>query len=300
MRIFIFVLSLCFAMAPLAHASIIGEVLDPSGNSGSGGNSGASGGNSAGNENAGGGGADAGNGGSTPIVPPGIAPEAPPVPSTEPGPSVTEPAPSAGPQGPTLPDLGPVTGPVGGILDPVVSPIDSSVSSGVPPSMIQPPAVSNPIDSTLPPAGGAPTDPGVPLANPNPVIPAMPESSQPEPDPASERQNNAAASLQSYAAGDSSIVFKPAEEVEEGSMWGLDQRSGARAPQSSTQFVFTGRVVAVDRYRQTMTVVDRNDRSKTLVVDPNTLSRLRKGSMVQATLQPGREKAESVRQILGG
>ena len=34
--------------------------------------------------------------------------------------------------------------------------------------------------------------------------------------------------------------------------------------------------------------------------DPTTLSRLRKGSLVQATMQPGRDRAETVRQILGG
>ena len=108
-------------------------------------------------------------------------------------------------------------------------------------------------------------------------------------------------SIERYAAGDSSIAFKPAEEIgEEDKTWGMGGQGDVTGAKSSTLYILTGRILSIDPYRKKIVVQDRRHNTKTLYVSPSELSSLRKGAYIQATVRPGQERVDNIRQILGG
>ncbi|MBI4432534.1 MAG: hypothetical protein HY592_03525 [Candidatus Omnitrophica bacterium] len=145
-----------------------------------------------------------------------------------------------------------------------------------------------PPPSTGSPSGGAPFQPGAG----DPIIPVAPME-------ASTQVTQDVRKTQTYGT-ESSIIFKSAEEVtDEKKTWGIDAKTIGQAPTSSVQQVFVGRVIAIDKIKNKVTVQDRHQKIKTLYVEPGVVPGLRKGVVVQTTFQPGSDKAENVRQVIG-
>ncbi|MBI2095948.1 MAG: hypothetical protein HYT89_07265 [Candidatus Omnitrophica bacterium] len=162
-----------------------------------------------------------------------------------------------------------------------------------------------------PPPSQAP--PPGPQASPDPGPaggdrdPRAPDQSPPSPSgitqdvPVVVREVTAQRSLrgpQSYANA-SSIIFKPAGEVaDRRKMFGTDLAPSVRKPDSSVLLVLVGSVVSVDKRKNRVVILDKRRRMKTFFVDSGAIPALRKGTVIQATLRPGSQKAERVRQIL--
>jgi hypothetical protein len=80
-------------------------------------------------------------------------------------------------------------------------------------------------------------------------------------------------------------------------MWGIQPESVDTKPRGSMHFVFVGKVLSIDRYKNKVVLKGPHKKMKTVFVDSKALPFLRKGSTVQMTFQPGSNKADSIQPI---
>jgi len=78
----------------------------------------------------------------------------------------------------------------------------------------------------------------------------------------------------------------------------MDSDASSGESKSSMQYMIVGTVLSVDKYKNLIMIRDRYDKVKSLYVEPSDMLPLKKGTIVQAAVQPGSDRADSVKQIM--
>ena len=96
----------------------------------------------------------------------------------------------------------------------------------------------------------------------------------------------------------SSLIFKPAAEVtDEKKTWGIQSSPGQESSRTSMQWVYVGKIIAMDKRKNQIVVKDHRHKTKTLYVDSGVMPTLRKGTVIQTMLSPGSSRADKIRVV---